>query len=85
MNGITFTFIQNTAMTDLDRNMKYIFLSLCVISTAWSQDPSPVVDTKYGPVQGTTIPLHDGKNVQSFLSIRFAKAPVNELRFMVST
>ena len=42
-----------------------------------------VVDTTYGPVQGTEVPIHTGQVIDSFLAIPFAKAPVDELRFLV--
>ena len=42
------------------------------------------VETKYGPVEGLTIPLHTGNSVNSFLAIPFAKPPVGELRWRVS-
>lgn len=40
-------------------------------------DTTPIVETKYGPVQGL---IDDG--VQEFLGLRYAKAPIGELRFM---
>ena len=42
------------------------------------------VDTKYGPVEGLTLPLHTGRSVNSFYAIPYAKPPVGELRWRVS-
>ena len=39
------------------------------------------MDTEYGPVVGQTIPLDDGKSVNSFKGIPFARPPLGELRF----
>ena len=61
-----------------------LFVAIFIFKAASAQEPSPIVQTKYGSVQGKTIPLHDGNTVNSFLGIPFARAPVGELRFMVS-
>ena len=42
------------------------------------------VDTVYGPVDGQTIALEDGTEVNSFYGIPFAKPPVGDLRWRVS-
>ena len=42
------------------------------------------VNTKYGDVTGQTWPLHNGKSVNSFLALPFAKPPTGQLRFAVS-
>ena len=42
------------------------------------------VDTVYGPVDGQTITLEDGTEVNSFYGIPFAKPPVGDLRWRVS-
>jgi carboxylesterase type B len=41
------------------------------------------VDTKYGPVEGFTVPLHTGRFVNVFHGIPFAKPPVRDLRWRV--
>ena len=67
--------------------LKYIHIltfCVCFICETNGQELSPIVDTKYGAVQGTTIPLHYGVNVHSFLTIPYARAPEGERRFMVS-
>ncbi|KAF8357714.1 hypothetical protein PRIPAC_92709 [Pristionchus pacificus] len=46
-----------------------------------SRHPSRIVNTKYGPVQGTRI-VNDGElRVDAFLGIPFAEPPVGQLRF----
>ena len=57
-----------------------LFVACCVHSII----AQPVVDTTYGPVQGTEVPIHTGQIIDSYLAIPFAKAPVEELRFLVS-
>ncbi|CAH1789897.1 unnamed protein product [Owenia fusiformis] len=38
-------------------------------------------DTEYGKVEGTNFTLHNGKSVQSYLGIPYAKPPLGQLRF----
>ncbi len=64
-------------------SMLLLALALCVGYTLGVQ-----VETKYGTVEGETIELidlyHAGISVNTFLSIPFARPPVDELRFAVS-
>lgn len=51
------------------------FLRFLLLSIAWTE--SPVVDLKYSKYQGST-----GSNgVSKFLGMRYAAAPVGDLRF----
>ena len=58
-------------------------LVVCSLTPAWSV----IVDTKYGQVQGETLTLEDiyfsGTEIDTFLSIPFAKPPLGEKRFLV--
>ncbi|KAH7718531.1 acetylcholinesterase [Aphelenchoides avenae] len=42
---------------------------------------APVVDTKYGAVQGFTIDLENRTKADIFLGVPFAKPPTGELKF----
>ena len=57
-----------------------VLAAFCLVGAITAQ---VVVDTTYGPVQGTEVPIHTGQVIDSFLAIPFAKAPVDELRFLV--
>ncbi|XP_019761960.1 juvenile hormone esterase [Dendroctonus ponderosae] len=50
-------------------------------SNAPPKDTDPIVVTSLGQIQGTVIQSRLGKPIYSFRGIRYAKAPVNELRF----
>nr|UUB32816.1 carboxylesterase COED1 [Dendroctonus valens] len=50
-------------------------------SNAPPKDTDPIVVTSLGQIQGTVIQSRLGKSIYSFRGIRYAKAPVNELRF----
>lgn len=43
------------------------------------------VDIEYGTIRGQEITLDDGKVVVSFKGVPFAKPPVGDLRFAVSS
>lgn len=45
------------------------------------QNQNPIVKTPCGDIQGSIIPSVLGKSIYSFRGIRYAKAPVGELRF----
>ena len=49
------------------------------------QGQSRFVNTKYGLVEGHTVPTHNGQSVLSFLGVPFARPPVDDLRWAVST
>lgn len=55
---------------------------LYICNTECKQEP--VVNTLLGQVKGFTLTSRLGKTIYSFTSIRYAKAPVDELRFQVS-
>ena len=44
-----------------------------------------IINTKYGPVEGHVVTLGSGQQVLSFLGVPFARPPIDELRFRVST
>lgn len=46
-------------------------------------DKQPIVNTSLGKVKGFILKSRLGKPIYSFTGIRYAKAPVNELRFQV--
>ena len=41
------------------------------------------MDTKYGPVEGISVPIHTGQIIDSFMGVPYARPPVGDLRFMV--
>jgi hypothetical protein len=43
-----------------------------------------IVETLYGQVDGNTVTLDDGKVVNSWYGIPYARPPIGELRFAVS-
>lgn len=45
---------------------------------------NPVVTTPLGKYEGTVIQSRLGRQIKSFRGIRYAKPPINELRFQVS-
>ncbi|XP_044515651.1 liver carboxylesterase-like [Gracilinanus agilis] len=65
--------------------MWLLLLVLCYIlafTIQGSQSSAPVVDTKYGKIQGKQVILQQfGKTVNVFLGVPFAKAPLGPLRF----
>lgn len=68
----------------MSQGTMWLLLSLLVGSAHGVQ-----VETKYGTVEGDTLLLvdsyHAGIEVNTFLSIPFARPPVDELRFAVSS
>ncbi|XP_066262073.1 juvenile hormone esterase-like [Euwallacea similis] len=61
-------------------------LSLTIVHADSNAAPStegenPIVTTPLGPIKGTVIQSRLGKQIYSFRGIRYAKAPINELRF----
>lgn len=58
-----------------------VFLS--VLSCTQAQE-NPVVQTKLGKIAGTIMKTRLGKDIFAFRSIRYAKPPVGERRFLVS-
>lgn len=63
--------------------MKLAALSLLFITNVKS-DVEPLVQTSLGTVKGAILISRLGRQIYSFRGIRYAKAPVNELRFQVS-
>ncbi|XP_036605410.1 liver carboxylesterase 1-like [Trichosurus vulpecula] len=56
--------------------------SFLAFTTQGPQSSTPVVDTKYGKVQGKQVILQElDKSVNIFLGVPFAKAPLGDLRF----
>ena len=47
------------------------------------KDASPTVVTGLGKIRGKYARLHSGEALFSFRGIRYAQAPINELRFEV--
>ena len=47
-------------------------------------EPSPIVDTRYGKLEGVTSTSRDGRTFYEYLGIPYAKPPVGSLRFEVS-
>lgn len=45
---------------------------------------SPIIDTKYGQLEGFTTKLQDGTEAAVFLGVPYAQPPVDELRLEVS-
>ena len=45
---------------------------------------NPIVSTKYGPIEGISVPIHTGQIIDSFMAVPYAKPPVGDLRFMVN-
>jgi carboxylesterase type B len=44
---------------------------------------APTAQTNYGAVRGRRLVLADGKEINVFLGIPYAKPPIGELRFKV--
>lgn len=63
--------------------MAGIYCCFLLVALATTSLGEPIVDTKYGPVEGHAVDLDDGSYVNSFLGVPFAKPPVNELRWQV--
>jgi hypothetical protein len=61
----------------------YYFLNGSSVSSA-PKEPSPVVATKNGKVQGVVSSSRGGRDFFEFLGIPFAKPPVGKLRFEVN-
>jgi len=61
----------------------WILLSLTVVFLT-ARTSAKVVDTIYGPVDGNTVTLDDGTVINSWYGIRYAAAPIGDLRFEVS-
>ena len=59
-----------------------LFYLYCLLST-WEVAGNPIVSTKYGDVEGLSIPIHTGQVIDTFMAVPFAKPPVNERRFKV--
>ena len=55
---------------------------ICLLSISATY-ANPVVDTKYGPVEGISVPIHTGQIIDSFMGVPYARPPVGDLRFMV--
>jgi len=45
------------------------------------KEPSEIIYTKFGPIQGFLHPLVNGELAEIFLGIPFAKPPIGNLRF----
>lgn len=43
----------------------------------------PIIETKYGKVQGKTFCFHDGKDMHAFLGVPFARNGTHHDRFKV--
>ena len=52
--------------------------------TCSALEPGPIVQTKYGQVQGQIVAIDDFTNVTSFWAIPYIKPPVGDLRFEVT-
>nr|CAI5851532.1 unnamed protein product [Callosobruchus analis] len=61
--------------------MKAAVFLLFVLQCTWSHPENPVVNTPLGTIKGTTLTSRLGKTIYSFLGIKYAKPPVDELRF----
>lgn len=44
---------------------------------------APMAQTKYGKIRGRRLALVDGKEINAFLGVPFARPPLGELRFKV--
>ena len=60
----------------------FIFLASSLVC---AQSDNPLVLTEFGAVEGISVPIHTGDVIDSFLGIPFARAPVGQLRFEVSS
>lgn len=67
--------------------IQFLLLSVAVIitiPTAITEEISPVVESKSGPVRGKIFKtLYDQRSYYAFKGIPYAEAPVNKLRFKV--
>ena len=45
---------------------------------------NPIVNTKYGPVEGISVPIHTGQVIDTFMAVPYGRPPIGDLRFMVS-
>ena len=45
---------------------------------------NPIVNTKYGLVEGISVPIHTGQIIDSYMAVPYARPPVGDLRFRVS-
>lgn len=57
------------------------FISILLTAAGLLSNPSPVVNTENGPVQGRQDYSRNGNKYFSYLSLPFAKPPVGSLRF----
>ncbi|CAH1958126.1 unnamed protein product [Acanthoscelides obtectus] len=60
---------------------KTAVLTLLTLQYVWSHPEHPIVNTPLGTIKGTTLTSRLGKDIFSFLGIKYAEPPVDELRF----
>ncbi|KAG5884816.1 hypothetical protein JTB14_012024 [Gonioctena quinquepunctata] len=82
-SGKTFECRPSANRLSMFRHIVIVALLGCIliISDVNSSQNEPSVTTTLGQIKGTIITSRLGKPINSFRGIRYAKAPVNELRF----
>nr|QDF58022.1 carboxylesterase [Laodelphax striatellus] len=58
-----------------------LFLLLNVMIYVEAETPPPIVELRYGKLQGDFIVAKDGTKYEAFMGIPYAKPPIGELRF----
>ena len=43
----------------------------------------PIANTKYGSVEGISVPVHTGQIIDTYLGVPYARPPIGDMRFMV--
>ncbi|KAG8277023.1 hypothetical protein J6590_051924 [Homalodisca vitripennis] len=66
-------------MQRLNQLFVCVLVSLYVVAAAANE--APIVQTAQGRLKGTTVRSWSGKNIISFIGVRFAEPPVGQNRF----
>lgn len=64
-------------------NITFLILLMSVLQVKLLNTDHPVINTRLGKVRGFILTSRLGNPIYSFTSIRYAKAPVGDLRFQV--
>lgn len=62
-------------------NSFLLILTVVSVSSNLELNDNPIIQTKLGPIKGKTLTSRLGAKFQSFRGIRYAKPPINDLRF----
>lgn len=58
-------------------------IEICSTKATTQDEQIPIVKTKLGEIRGRTMTSRLGQSFLAFRGVRYAEAPVNELRFQV--